>query len=293
MEDADIRISGSSTVYPISTEAVRRFQRSGQRVGIAVEFTGTTAGFRKLCAGEVHMIGASRPINAEELAACGANEVRFIEIPIAQDAVSVVVNGANDWAKSITVTELKAIWEPEAENRVTKWSDVRDGWPDEPLVLFGRGQDSGTYDFFTSRIVGTTRASRTDYTASEDEEFLAAGIIDNENALGFFGLGAYLRHWEELYVLAVDSGDGPHYPTVDNARSDKYQPLSRPLFWYINADDVHNVRYLHDFVDVSLSDMQNWVSLTGYIPLAETDYVRGRERFAQGVTGSQQVTQAD
>lgn len=285
VEEADIRISGSSTVYPISVEAVRRFQRANRDAHVAVEFTGTTAGFRKLCAGEVHMIGASRPVNAQELAACRNNEIRFIEIPIAQDALSVVVNGNNDWAESITVAELGKIWEPAAEGRIKRWSDVRDGWPDEPLVLFGRGRDSGTYDYFTSNIVGIARASRGDYTASEDEEFLAQGITAEPNALGFFGLGAYLRHWEELNVLAIDAGDGPYHPTVDNARDGRYRPLSRPLFWYVNADDVHNTPHLRRLVDGSLSGMRNWVALTGYIPLVEADYVHGRERFAQGVTG--------
>lgn len=285
LEEADIRISGSSTVYPISAEASRRFQRSERDARIAVEFTGTTAGFRKLCAREVHMIGASRPINTDELAACEANETRFIEVQIATDALSVVVNGANDWAQSMTVAELGMIWEPTAEGRVTKWSDVRAEWPDEPLVLFGRGQDSGTYDYFTTYIVGMARAIRGDYTASEDEEFLAEGIAAEPNALGFFGLGAYLRHWEELNVVAIDAGDGPYFPTVDNARDGRYQPLSRSLFWYVNAHDAHNVPHLRRFVDDSLAGMRNWVSLTGYIPLAEADYVLARERFAQGVTG--------
>lgn len=282
----DFRIDGSSTVYPVSAEAVRRYSRRNREAVINVRFSGTTGGFRRFCQGETEINDASRPINAEEIETCAANGVRFIELPIGFDALSVVVHPDNDWARDITVEELRRLWEPAAEGRVTTWRNVRTGWPDEPIHLFGPGGDSGTYDYFTTAIVGAARRSRHDYTASEDDDVLVEGVAGDPLALGFFGFGYYVRNWEELAVLAVDAGDGPVQPSLETVRDGSYQPLSRPLFLYVNADAVHNRPGLREFVEGSLGGMRTWMPLTGYMPLSETLYVRARERFAQGDTGT-------
>lgn len=202
-------IDGSSTVYPLTREAVRRFQRAQPGHPIEVAFSGTSAGFRRFCAGKTDINDASRRMNSSEQALCAQNGIGYREVPLAMDAITVVVHPSNDWASDITVEELKKLWTPAAEDKVRHWSHIRAGWPDRPVKLFGRGQDSGTYDVFTRQIVGEAHRSRQDYTASENEEELAAGIAAEPDALGFFGIGAYHRHWDELKLLAIDSGKGP------------------------------------------------------------------------------------
>lgn len=284
--EPDFRIDGSSTVYPVSMEAVRRYQRRDRDASIEVRFSGTTGGFRRFCRGETQISDASRPINAEEIQTCADNDVRFIELPIGFDALSIVVHPDNDWARDITLAELRRLWEPAAEGKVTTWKAVRAEWPDEPIQLFGAGQDSGTYDYFTAAVVGAARHSRQDYTASEDDSELVEGIAADKYALGFFGFGIYVRDWERLAVLAVDAGDGPVQPSLESIRDGSYQPLSRPLFLYVNADAVHNQPGLRAFVDRTLAGMRAWLPLTGYMPLSERHYVRAGERFRQGQTGS-------
>ena len=227
-------IDGSSTVYPLTREAIKRFQRARPGHPINVEFSGTTAGFRRFCAGETDI---------------------------------------ND-AKDITVDELKALWAPEAEGRVTRWNQIRPEWPDRPVKLFGRGQDSGTYDVFTREIVGATHRSRQDYTASEDEEQLAAGIAAEPDALGFFGIGAYHRHWDELKLLAVDNGNGPVYPTLATVSEGRYQPLTRPLFVYLNEESLQRKPITRAFVEHYLQGLPGWIHFTGYMPLSAEQYER-------------------
>lgn len=272
---------GSSTVYPITEEAARR-----QGIEISNSFSGTTGGFRSFCAGETDISNASRPINAEEIASCEEAGVEYVELPIAFDALAVVVHAENDWAQSITLEELRTLWEPAAEGAVATWQQVRAEWPDRPIALFGRGQDSGTYDYFTSVVVGETRSSRSDYTASENEEELVRGIAANPDALGFFGVGAYFRHWEELKDLAVDSGKGPVHPALREVLAGRYQPLGRPLFLYVNAASLQRKPALKEFLRAYLGGMQSWVHFTGYMPLSAMAYERGLERLEAGTTGT-------
>ena len=180
-------VDGSSTVYSLTREAARRFQRARPGHAIEVKFSGTTAGFRRFCAGETDINDASREMNTEEQAHCAENGIRYRQVPLAMDSIAVVVHPSNRWASDITVDELKRLWAPAAEGQVMRWNKIRPEWPDRPVKLFGRGQDSGTYDVFTQEIVGTTHRSRQDYTASEDEQQLAAGIAAEPDALGFFG----------------------------------------------------------------------------------------------------------
>jgi phosphate transport system substrate-binding protein len=287
--DSVIRIDGSSTVYPISTEAARRYGRRDDITKIEVKFSGTTAGFRRFCAGETDISDASRPINREELAKCESNKVKFIELPIAFDAIAIVVNGENKWANDISVAELKTLWEPAADGKVTTWKQVRAGWPDRPIKLFGRGQDSGTYDYFTSVIVGKTRASRKDYTASENEQVLVDGVMNEPGGLAFFGVGGYFRNWEELKNLGIKTEEGVIYPSLEAVRAGKYQPLARPLFLYVNAERAKaksGVNSLNVFVTDYISNLRRWVHFTGYMPLTPDTYARVLKHFTAGKEGT-------
>lgn len=271
--------SGSSTVYPLTLEAAKRFERTKPDAHVEVSYTGTNAGFRKFCNGETDINNASRPINPEELALCAANEIRHLALPIAMDAIAVVVHPSNTWAKDISVAELAALWAPSAEGKVKTWRDVRESWPDKPIVLFGRGQDSGTYDYFTTAVVGSTRSSRSDYTASEDEEFLAGKIAAEPNALGFFGIGGYHRHWNELKLLAVADQGPPVYPSLDTVKRGEYTPLARPLFLYVNQDSLATKPELRAFVASYLEGIPGWIHFTGYMPLERSAYAEGLIRI--------------
>lgn len=271
-ENSGLLIDGSSTVYPLTQEAVRRFRRAHQGLPIDVAFSGTTAGFRRFCAGETDINDASREINAEERAQCAENGVRYRQVPLAMDAIAVVVHPDNRWAKDVTVDELKKLWAPAAEGKVTRWNQIRADWPDRPVKLFGRGQDSGTYDVFTEEIVGATHRSRQDYTASENEEELAAGIAAEPDALGFFGIGAYHRHWDELKLLAVDNGEGAVYPTLATVSQGQYQPLTRPLFLYLNEQSLQQKPVTQAFVEHYLEGLPSWIHFTGFMPLNTERY---------------------
>ena len=284
-------VDGSSTVYPLTREAARRFQRARPGHAIEVKFSGTTAGFRRFCAGETDINDASREMNAEEQAHCAENGIRYRQVPLAMDSIAVVVHPSNRWASDITVDELKRLWAPAAEGQVMRWNQIRPEWPDRPVKLFGRGQDSGTYDVFTQEIVGTTHRSRQDYTASEDEEQLAASIAAEPDALGFFGIGAYHRHWEDLKLLAVDNGSGPVFPTLETVSEGRYKPLTRPLFLYLSEQSLQRKPLTQAFVEHYLDGLPSWIHFTGYMPLKAERYARSLAALQQAqepsATGAQ------
>lgn len=273
---ATILADGSSTVFPITYEAARRFSRQQREADIRVSYSGTTAGMRLFCAGSIDIGNASRVMNDEERSACAANGVEFLQLPLAIDTVAVVVHFDNDWVDHLTLEELRKIWEPEAQGSLLRWNQVRSEWPDQPLVLFGRGQDSGTYDVFTSRVVGAVRSSRQDYTASEDEEFLAEALAREPNSLGFFGIGAYHRHWETLRVVAIDAGNGPVYPSLESAQNGRYQPLTRQMYLYINKKTLVEKPHLAEFLDHYFAGINRWLFSTGYLLLHEDVYAANR-----------------
>lgn len=274
--------NGSSTLYPVTLEAARRFQRDRQDADIRVAFAGTTEGLRRFCRGRLDIANASRAINAREKQACAEADIDYLEFPVAIDTLAVVTHFDNDWVDHLSVEELRRIWEPAAEGTVMRWNQIRPEWPDRPLALYGRGQDSGTYDYFTRVITGETRASRSDYSASEDEERLAQAIASDADSLGFFGIGAYHRHWESLRVIAIDSGDGPVYPSTDTAGDGRYQPLSRPLYLYVSRSALRDNPDLPAFLDSYFAGAPRWLHLTGYLPLDTETYARNRERLKQG-----------
>ncbi|WP_066376199.1 PstS family phosphate ABC transporter substrate-binding protein [Anabaena sp. CA = ATCC 33047] len=284
---AKVTVDGSSTVYPITQAIAKEFQANAKNnVQIQVNFSGTGGGFEKFCAGKTDINNASRPISQAEMAACNKNGVRYIELPIAFDALTVVVHPQNDWAKDITIAELKKIWQPAAEGKITRWNQVRPTWPDRPLNLYGAGKQSGTFDYFTEAVTGKAKASRNDYTASEDDEILADGISKDPNALGYFGYAYYEEHKNKLKVLAVDSGKGAILPSRETVEKSKYQPLSRPLFIYVNPWSAQHKSSVYQFVDFYIKQAPKTASSVGYVPLPQEAYQIDYVHLNQGKAGT-------
>jgi phosphate transport system substrate-binding protein len=285
-----IAIDGSSTVFPITEAMAEEFQKANKGSRVTVGIGGTGGGFKKFCRGETDIANASRPIRDVEHEECKKNKIEYIELPIALDALSVMVNPRNDWVKEMTVAELKKIWEPEAQGKITSWSQVRAGFPDRPLKLYGAGVDSGTYDYFTAAIVGKEHSSRGDFTASEDDNVLVQGIAGDINALGFFGLAYYLENAGKLKALAIKSRDDAKavLPSVEAARDGTYQPLSRPLFIYVSKRSADSRPEVVKFVEFYLDKSQaaKLVKEVGYVPLPDKAYDVFWQRLKERTTGT-------
>ncbi|MDX1661509.1 MAG: PstS family phosphate ABC transporter substrate-binding protein, partial [Gemmatimonadota bacterium] len=227
-----IQIDGSSTVYPITEAVAEEFQRENPDTRVTVGVSGTGGGFKRFCAGEIDVSDASREIKSSEAEECEANGIAYDEIRVAWDGIAIVTNPANDFVQCLTVDELKRIWEPGSE--IENWSQIRDGFPDQDLILYGPGTDSGTFDYFTEAIVGEEDASRADYTASEDDNVLVQGVTGDEGSLGYFGFAYYEENQGKLNTVGVDPGDGCVRPTVETIETGEYEPLSRPLYIYVS-----------------------------------------------------------
>ena len=288
--DSIIRIDGSSTVFPVTEAVAEEFQKANRGTKVTVGISGTGGGFQKFCRDEIDISDASRPISATERAACEKTGVQYIELPVAYDGLAVVVHPKNTWASSMTVAELKKLWEPAAQGKVTKWSQVRDGWPDKEIHLFGPGVDSGTFDYFTEAIMGKADVSRGDYTSSEDDNVIVQGISGDEFALGYFGFAYYEENQGKLKLVAVDdgngaNGEGPILPSPESVKNGTYAPLSRPIFVYpkVKALDRPEVK---SFIDFYLLQGVPLVREVGYIPLSDKEYELVRGRFAARKAGS-------
>lgn len=281
-----IKIDGSSTVYPVTEAVAEEFQKSMRgKVRVTVGISGTGGGFKKFCRGETDISDASRPILEEEIALCGANGIGYIELPVAFDALTVVVNVGNTWLNSITVADLKKMWEPAAQAKVTKWNHIRPEWPDTPLALFGAGSDSGTFDYFTEAIVGKAKSSRGDYTGSEDDNVLVQGVAANKSALGYIPFAYFASHAKKLKAVSIDSGQGPVAPSIEAVVNGTYKPLSRPLFIYVK--DSAAVRgEVKAFVEYYLSKGADLAREVNYIPLPENVYEAAIKHFRGGRLGS-------
>ncbi len=282
-----ITIDGSSTVFPISEAAAEEYGIiTGGAVRVAVGASGTGGGFKKFCAGETDITNASRPVKANEVELCTRAGVDFIELPIALDGVTVMVNLEADFVRCVTIEELHTIWAPEAEGQVTNWNQVRPHWPDQRLQLYGPGVDSGTFDYFTETINGQAQASRGDFTASENDNVLVQGISGDKNSLGFFGYAYYYENIEKLKALAVDGGDGCVAPTEATINDGSYAPLSRPLFLYV-AKASADTAMVKEFIRYYLSpEGQELVSEVGYVPFQTRIYDLILARFEAGNTGT-------
>lgn len=281
-----INVDGSSTVYPITEAVAEEFQKDNPNIKVTVGISGTGGGFKKFCRGETDISNASRPIKESEMETCKKNGIEFIEIPVAYDALTVVVNPQNDWVDYFTVEELKKIWEPEAQNKITKWNQIRPQWPDAPLKLFGPGVDSGTFDYFTEAIVGKEGASRGDYTSSEDDNVLVVGVSQDKYALGYFGFAYYEHNKDKVKAVPIDNGEGPVEPSYENVINGTYQPLSRPLFIYINKESYEKKDYVRKFVDYYIKNVKNLLKDVGYIPLPDKAYELAQKRVEKRITGS-------
>lgn len=284
-----IRIDGSSTVYPITEAVAEEFQKTND-AKVTIGVSGTGGGFKKLCAGEIAIAGASRPVKSVEDKACAANGIEYVELPVAYDGLAVVVNPQNTWTKSITVKELKQIWQPEAQQKITSWAQVREGWPAKPLHLFGPGVDSGTYDYFTKAIVGEEHQSRGDYTSSEDDNVLVQGVSRDAGALGFFGLAYYEENSDKLSLVPVDdgdpsNGDGPIAPTAASVSDGTYQPLSRPIFVYVTKAALARPEVMA-LLEFYLDNAPSLVKEARYIPLPAKAYALAKKRLESRKVGS-------
>jgi phosphate transport system substrate-binding protein len=281
-----IKIDGSSTVYPITEAVAEEFQKAKKgTVKVTVGISGTGGGFKKFSRGETDISDASRPIVKKEMDACKEAGIEYIELPVAYDGLAVMVNPKNTWVTSMTVAELRKIWEPAAEGKITKWNQVSPAWPDVPLKLYGPGVDSGTFDYFTEAIVGKSRASRGDFTASEDDNVLVQGIASDRGGLGFFGYAYYAENPDKLKLVAIDGGKGPISPSTKTVMDGTYAPLSRPIFIYVNKKSAERPE-LKEFVEFYLKHAPDLVKQVKYIPLPERAYKLAEERFARQVTGT-------
>jgi phosphate transport system substrate-binding protein len=288
--EGKVAIDGSSTVYPISEAVSEEFRKSHPDVKVTVGISGTGGGFKKFCAGETDISDASRPIKPTEVEACAASKIEYIELPIAYDGLAVMVNPKNDWAKCMTVKELKTLWEPEAQGKVMRWNQVRAGWPDKEVHLLGPGVDSGTYDYFTEAVVGKEHSSRGDFQASEDDNTLVQGIATDQGALGFFGVAYYQENKDKLKLVGIDdekpeNGEGCILPTHETVEKGTYQPLSRPLFIYVKRSSADDPT-VKQFVDFYLSNARKLTEEVGYIALPEDAGKLVKARFAARTTGS-------
>ncbi len=285
-----ITIDGSSTVFPITQAVAEEFQRKN-KVKITIGVSGTGGGFKKFCRGETAISGASRPIKATERKLCADKGIEFIELPVSYDGIAVVVNKKATWVDKLTVAELKIMWAPAAQDKITKWSQIRTGWPDTRITLFGPGVDSGTYDYFTKAIVGTEHASRGDFTSSEDDNVLVKGVATDKAALGFFGFAYYVENKDKLKLIPIDDGNdsngkGPIAPSLASVADGTYQPLARPIFIYVSTKAAPRAN-VKAFVEFYLSRAgRALVKEVGYIPLPDSAYTLVEKRFARGTKGS-------
>ncbi len=283
-----VKIDGSSTVFPITEAVAEEFQNSKRgAVRVTVGISGTGGGFKKFCRGETDISGASRPILKKEMDACREAGIQYIELPVAYDALTVVVNPQNDWLKSITVDELKKMWEPGAQQNVTKWNQVNPAWPDQALKLFGPGADSGTFDYFTEAVVGKAKSSRGDYTASEDDNVLVKGVTMDKGALGYFGYAYFAENSKKLKAVPVVAAVGKPAvsPSPETVKNGSYQPLSRPVFIYINAKSLDKPE-VKEFVDFYLNQAPALVPTVKYVPLPEKAYQLAKEHIAKKKLGT-------
>jgi phosphate transport system substrate-binding protein len=275
---AQIKADGSSTVYPLTERAASDFQKSsGKRVTVAV--SGTGGGFKKFCNNETDISNASRPILEKELKICREKGVKFIEIPIAMDALTVVVHKDNP-ITSITTAELKAIWNDGSS--LKNWKEANGSFPDASLKLFGPGADSGTFDYFTEAINGKAKQSRRDYTASEDDNVLVQGVSRDKSAMGYFGFAYYQKNSNRLKALSINGVR----PDLQNVKSGAYQPLSRPLFIYVNAEKMKNNPDLKAFAEAYINSAEATANKVGYLPLTNAVYNFAKSQISEAKTGT-------
>ena len=283
-----IKIDGSFTVYPITEAVAEEFQKAKKNaIKVTVGISGTGGGFKKFCRDETDISNASRPITAKEMEDCKAAGVQYVEMPVAFDALTVVINPKNTFLKQITVAELKAMWEPAAQGKITKWNQVNPAWPDAPIKLFGAGADSGTFEYFTEATVGKAKSSRGDYTASEDDNVLVQGVSRDVNAIGYFGYAYYAENMARLKALPIvnpktDKAVAPAEKTVIDGT---YQPLSRPIFVYVKVKSLDKPE-VKEFIEFYMKNASKLTQEVKYVPLPANAYTGNLEHIAKKKYGS-------
>jgi phosphate transport system substrate-binding protein len=282
-----VQIDGSSTVFPVTEAVAEEFQKAkGRDVRVTVGISGTGGGFKKFCRGETDISNASRPILKEEIEACKAAGISFVELPIAYDALTVAVSPQNGFLSCVKVSDLKKIWSPDAQGKIVRWNQVDPSWPDAPLTLYGAGSDSGTFDYFTEAIVGKAKSSRGDYTASEDDNVLVQGVGGDENALGYIPFAYVAENEGKLKVVDIDGGDGKCVaPSEATVQDGTYTPLSRPLFIYVSTKAIEKPA-VREFVEFYLREGGALATEVAYTALPEEAYGKAMERFADKRTGT-------
>jgi len=283
-----VKIDGSSTVFPITEAVAEDFQQSKKgKIRVTVGISGTGGGFKKFCRGEIDVSNASRPILAREMEECKKQGVQYVELPVAYDALTVVMNPKNTWIKSLTVADLKKMWEPAAQGKVLKWQQVNSAWPDQPLKLFGPGADSGTFDYFTEAINGRAKASRGDFTASEDDNVLVQGISRDVNGLGYFGYAYYFENKDKLKAVPIVNPrtNQAVEPSLDAVINGTYQPLARPIFIYVNAKALDRPE-IKEFIQYYMKNAEALVREVKYVPLPAKAYAMNLDATERRVLGT-------
>jgi phosphate transport system substrate-binding protein len=283
-----VKIDGSSTVYPISEAVAEEFQKSKKgAIKVTVGISGTGGGFKKFCRGETDISDASRPILEKEMKACAEAGIKYVELPVAYDALTVVINPKNAWIKELKVEELKKMWEPVAQGKITHWNQVNPAWPNAPLKLFGPGADSGTFDYFTDAINGKEKASRGDFTASEDDNVLVQGVSRDVNAIGYFGLAYYVENKDKLKAVPiVNKGTTKAVlPSLETVMDGTYQPLARPIFIYVNEKSMAKAE-VREFVEYYLKHGATLSKEVGYVPLGSQHYAQALKNFQSRKVGT-------
>jgi len=281
-----VQVDGSSTVFPITEAVAEEFQKAKKgKFKVTVGISGTGGGFKKFCRGELDISDASRPISSSEIKICKDAGIEYVELPVAFDALTVVINPKNDWAATLTPADLKKMWEPAAQGKISKWNQIRSSWPNAPLKLFGPGADSGTFEYFTEAIVRKSKSSRGDFTASEDDNVLVQGVSTDRNALGYFGYAYYAENTGKLKAVSIDDGKGPVAPSAKTVENGTYQPLSRPIFIYVSKKSMSKPE-VKEFVEFYLKNAPKLVKEVKYVPLPAKAYSLAMDHFNKGKFGT-------
>ena len=282
-----VKVDGSSTVFPVTEAVAEDFQKAKkQQVKVTVGISGTGGGFKKFCRGETDISNASRPILKAEMADCAKAGIEYYELPVAFDALTVVINPKNTFIKQLTVAELKKMWEPGAQGKVTRWNQVNPQWPDQPMKLFGPGADSGTFDYFTEAIVGKSKSSRGDFTASEDDNVLVQGVSRDVNGLGYFGYAYYVENKDKLKAVPIVNEKGQAVePSMEAVLKGTYSPLARPIFIYVNAKSLGKPE-VKEFVEYYMKNGAKLAREVKYVPLPDGAYRTALEHVQKGKKGT-------
>ncbi len=283
-----VKIDGSSTVYPVTEAVAEEFQKAKKNaIKVTVGISGTGGGFKKFCRGEIDISNASRPILKKEMDDCKAAGIEYFELPVAFDALTVVVNPANDFIKQMTVEELKRMWEPAAQGKVKSWKDVNPLWPDQPLKLFGAGSDSGTFDYFTEAIVGKSKSSRGDYTASEDDNVLVQGVTRDKGAIGYFGYSYYAENAKKLKAVPIveKAGKPAVLPSMETVLNGTYQPLARPIFIYVSVK-AYAKPEVKELVAYYMTHGAKLAREVKFVPAPDSIYKINLDHMAKGKKGT-------